>query len=229
MQTSQYQYVCLPTKWPPKKHSALLDAMFNFWHKSWLETYGEAGLRKTLSADDFFKHSESSAIFLNGQVVALLLFDCFDSSNPIHLESSYFEGLSSSNKLELSAMRIGNCLTFGQLAVAPAFRKAAVPLTDLIVGLGVLRLAKSGFAGALAMSRNSRKIHLLVHRLGGRSLFHNLIVNNEPCDLGLFTPNEVPAVLANPLGNYIRDLWERRILIPNDQKPFSKIITGEIK
>lgn len=223
MDTSKLRYVLLPAKYYGQENFNLYNEIYKFWSTQWSHAFKEIGLKDCLPSDEFLRQSEVSAIFLEETPVACVLFDWFDLTDPHHLAHSYFDSLNVDQKDLVKGLNLGRCLTFNYLAVDPAFRGQEISMIDLAIGLAVKRLKNSQFENAICFCRNTRKIHELLHRMGGKSEIKNVMMNGEPSDFGVFDRSSVVKASESPLENLILSLWDAKIIERNQNPLFSTI------
>jgi len=210
----QLRCCVMPGKYFGYENLGLYSSLYSFWHQQWSETFSEIGIPFDQMSEEFCRHEEIVGLLYDDKIAAVVLLDCFNPSSIVHQKHRYFVHYPSWVVEKIQSISQGRpVLTAGYLAVDPAFRGCS--LSDVVLGLGVMRLKESPCDVMITYTRNARGTNQLTYRVGGQAIVQNQMVRGEPSDFVYFDESSPLVLEKNSVYGVIQDLWNRKIYIPS--------------
>jgi hypothetical protein len=187
--------------------------VYKFWKGIWNSTYLELEGQGIKQSDEFLRQDEICVAVSNKEVIGTLSFQWFDLSLNCHLEHSYFQIYPSSVLNKMKDLKVNKIMTIAQMAVAPAWRKSnyGTFVSELLMGAACKRMNQWPVDGAIAYTRNNRKVNDLFYRHGARCLLDRQKQHNVDVDFVIILKNEARPSDVPGLSEEIDKIWRQRV------------------
>ncbi len=210
------RYCLLPGKYCGLQHQSIYSDLFKFWQHHWSNAFLEIGVPFSMTSDEFCRHEEVTCLVYKNRIVACALLDYFDLESTVHKAQHYFLNYPEDILNKITALSAGHpVLSFGYLAVAPEFR-GKFRLSDIILGLALVRMNESVSSLMISYTRNTRKTNDLTYRLGAKAIVRGLEIRGEPSDFVYFTGPDNSTLKSHDNYSQIKSLWHDKIFIPSN-------------
>ena len=210
----ELQVCILPGNYSGMEFSSIYEDVFNFWHLQWSKTFSALKVPFSTKSDEFSRHEEFIAILHSGKVIACALAGYFNLANSVHRAHTYFSEYSQDIVTKIRNLAADNpVFTLGYLTIDLKFRRRII--ADLVLGIQVRRIQESLHPLMIAYTRNSKGMHNLSYRLGGKPLAQNLQMKNEPADFVYFDKSSMQVLIQHEEYSQINRLWQNKIYIPS--------------
>ena len=153
------------------ERSGLWSDAHDLWLVTRVQAMREQGASATVRSDELIEQDEIAVLERAGAPVGVYAWRSFDvtiAANRNHRGLADFPA----RVVDQVAAEHRRILIAGHLCVAPSERggKSGVALADVLVSVSILRLRRGPESAALVRTRNSRHMHALAYRHGGRKL-----------------------------------------------------------
>lgn len=204
-------YIISP-HFPLPEHRRISDELYRFWKEIWNSTYLELEGQGVKESDEFLRQCEICAVVANNEVIGSLSFQWFDLSLQSHREHSYFQIYPQHVLDNMAALGATKIMTIAQMAVSPKWRKSSHGpfVSEILMGAACKRMAQWGVDGAIAYTRNNRKVNELFYRHGARCLLEQQKQHNVEVDFVIILRNEARPSNVPGLSHEIERLWHNR-------------------
>lgn len=173
----------------PKLDWPLLEDTYSLWYDVWQFTLiKELKSRSKVSSDAFMNSQEIATLWLEHQVVAMIFLNWYDLKYKAVQDLDYFSHYPSQSLRSIISNGYTRVMTSTYLTVNPEYRRSTnfgAPLADIMIGLAIKQFLASGADGALAVTRNDRKVNEIFFRFGGIKIGETSSQHNVPVDLVL--------------------------------------------
>lgn len=139
-------YYLINTRNPEKNEIELCEKAFRFWRTSWSNTYNSLSVEQKEFFSDDFLDREVSALFYQGEPVALFFNNWFDVSRDSIIHHSYFKNHPPEVIYFLRQKNFKEVMFLTYMTVHPDWRSnlTDVSLPDLLFSLSIERFWELG-------------------------------------------------------------------------------------
>jgi len=202
----------------------LINDIYRFWHRQWIQTFQELKGLSKLYSDDFIRQSEISFITHQNRIVSFFAHAFFDLRLESHRQHSYFKSYPTQFLEHLESLNLNKVMTMGWLCVDPTWRKAAKGtfIAQLQAGMAYKRFEKSEADTLITFTRNDRKVNDLAYLYGSICFLPKWKEHNVEVDV-VYTLKSSLKNNPDPLLHNTRErLWNERIIHADVQENFLK-------
>jgi hypothetical protein len=226
--TYRMQCYILPAQgcWCDKKYFEYYELAYKLWHDVKLHALQhESNLKniQELDSDDFLRQHEIIALFLDKEPVGMIGVNWMDLSSAAYLDHTYFSCNYSNqalNKLRESMHQ--QVMVVEQCMVARDWRKRkiGIGISEILLGLSMLRFLDSAATALISCPRNNRGMHKSFYRLGALSLEKNHLLYGSPSDIILITRENARLSTDQQVANLTKWLWSKKTKIARSDAQF---------
>ncbi len=212
---NQLQCVILPAKHVPPAAVYYYEAIYRFWHENWLYTLKNESKEKwpdILYSDDFRRQDTIVSLFYQGTPIGLHITDHMnlnylaarEHSSLVHYPESLLEQLITEDKSKI--------ITWGNFVIAKSWRKHQnnFNVADVFPGIGKKLLLKSAASCVTCITRDDRKVNVLLSRHGFQA-HAQLYLHGREASIMILTRAAVKDVGDDEIDGIINRLWKNRL------------------
>jgi hypothetical protein len=193
----------------PGAHLAHCESAFHLWEKQWSETFRELGANKEIYSDDFLNR-ELTGLFLGTEAIGFVLCTFIDLSRYSHRRLQYSHSHPETLWRVYSESQ-DQVMSTTYLTLDHDWRKSNTdyPISELIMGLSVLRFLESPADRLIGYFRNNRGVNEMMYRHGGTPVLVNQIAYNVPVDFIQITRENARLSDWKDCAQLTLDFWTR--------------------
>lgn len=194
------KYCILPGKFMPPGLELEYQRAYETFQSCWGEAFRELfGPDYVLYSNDFTRQDYIHTLFAGDKCIALACLREIDLRNPADLDDSWFKPWKRSHLTNFARAGHRRCLVDSYFTVHKDYRRSALPgqesVGHILGCLTVLYQLDLGVPLMFGMTRNDRSMNKLTARWGTEVVETNIIHNNTPTDLIVFTTEKIRAAM----------------------------------
>lgn len=210
MRNSVYglDYYLFNTRNPRDNERDLCEKAYRFWKSSWLETYRSLGVEKSSFFSDDFLDRELSALFYQGEPVALFFNNFFDMTRESIAEHSYFKNHPGEVIDFLRKKNFKEVMFLSYMTVHSEWRtsRTDVPLPELLFSLAIKRFLDLGQTALSGYIRTDKSFYSSFYNHGAEKIL-SAVAYNAPVDFCYLTSKTAKLSDDPAVRNACHFLW----------------------
>ena len=193
----------------PHYRTKLLNRTYDFWMKSWQQTFTELKVSFAGFSDDFL-NKEIGVLSDGEHPIGLLMYHFVDLSLPLFRESYYFKGYSD-DLLESLASIDGKTMIITYMTVAPEWRQRQTnySVPEMLISFSVLRFLESDAGHILGYFRNNKGTQNIFYRHGGQPILRNAHCYNVDVDYATVSRQDAKLSTKGQVDQVVQSLWNK--------------------
>lgn len=194
-----------------KLATRLEDKAFEFWLKTWRDSYKFFGWTESVYSDQWTRQDSVLTLFHGSEPIGSIFFKEHDLSRPFAHADTYFRMWPEEVMRELArAPDAGTTLVSSWFTLHPEWRKArqGIDAKFLLGGVGLQKFFSSPQQTLLGTMVTMSGMHTLTYELGAKTLVPALKEKNLEVDLVRWKKSELSNYQYPRLGEEIAQIWD---------------------